>query len=162
MDYGRFQRLRRPIWEALEERLKATEAAPPDHDDLEALALAYRQVLQLWDQVPGRLKDFVTAPKPNGYQSIHTNVRLADGREIEVQIRTHGMHERATVGSASHEGYRAVQLGGGLSAMDGAVERTSLALRGVQAPRTLVTPPRREAREMELAGARMLPQAQRP
>ena len=123
---------------------------------------AYRQVLQLWDQVPGRLKDFVTAPKPNGYQSIHTNVRLADGREIEVQIRTHGMHERATVGSASHEGYRAVQLGGGLSAMDGAVERTSLALRGVQAPRTLVTPPRREAREMELAGARMLPQAQRP
>ncbi len=45
MDYGRFQRLRGPIWEGLEARLKAAEAAAPDHDDLEALALAYRQVL---------------------------------------------------------------------------------------------------------------------
>ncbi len=47
MDYGRFQRLRGPIWEGLEARLKAAEAAAPDHDDLEALALAYRQVLHL-------------------------------------------------------------------------------------------------------------------
>jgi uncharacterized membrane protein SpoIIM required for sporulation len=46
MDYGRFQRLRQPIWEDLERRLQAAERQPPDHDGLEALALGYRQVLQ--------------------------------------------------------------------------------------------------------------------
>ena len=67
----------------------------------------------MWREVPGRFKDFVTRPKPNGYQSIHTNVTLADGRAVEVQIRTVAMHEHATSGAASHETYRATQLGGG-------------------------------------------------
>lgn len=44
------------------------------------------------------------------------------------------MHERATTGSASHEGYRAWQLGGGLAGVEGVAQRTSLALRAVQAP----------------------------
>ena len=38
-------------------------------------------------QLPGRFKDFVTNPKPNGYQSVHTNLQLPDGRIVEVQIR---------------------------------------------------------------------------
>jgi len=106
--------------------------------DAEAEALlchgAYRQVLRLWTQVPGRFKDFVTVPKANGYQSIHANMALADGRVIEIQIRSLAMHQRATVGSASHEGYRANQLGGGLTSLSqGMVQRTSLALRAVQA-----------------------------
>ena len=78
-------------------------------------------------------QDFVTEPKPNGYQSIHTNVQLADGRVIEIQIRTRAMHERAESGSASHDEYRAQQLGGGLALLPSSVKRTSLALRGVQA-----------------------------
>lgn len=73
---------------------------------------AYRAMLRVWTEVDGRFKDFVTKPKANGYQSLHTNVRLPDGRSFEVQIRTSAMHERASSGSASHNAYRAAQLGG--------------------------------------------------
>ena len=57
---------------------------------------------------------------------------LDDGRVIEIQIRTRGMHDLAESGTASHEAYRAQQLGGGLALRPSAVQRTSLALRGVQ------------------------------
>ena len=72
---------------------------------------AYRQMLRLWPEVPGRFKDFVTHPKGNGYQSLHTNVRLPDGRTVEVQIRSTAMHSRAEYGTAAHNAYRAAQLG---------------------------------------------------
>ena len=68
--------------------------------------------LSMWQEVPGRFKDFVTHPKPNGYQSIHTNMWLPNGRLVEVQIRTVQMHERAERGVAAHHLYRAAQLGG--------------------------------------------------
>ena len=58
----------------------------------------YREMLRLWPEEPGRFKDFVTQPKKNGYQSLHTNVRLPDGRSIEVQIRSVQMHQRAEYG----------------------------------------------------------------
>lgn len=87
--------------------------SPLDEVETEALVCfgVYRQMLRLWPEVQGRFKDFVTRPKPNGYQSLHTNVCLDDGREVEVQIRTLQMHERAEYGSASHNAYRAAQLG---------------------------------------------------
>jgi len=66
----------------------------------------YRQVVRLWKEVPGRFKDFVTAPKANGYQSIHTNARLPDGRLVEVQIRTAEMHREAERGRAAHGLYK--------------------------------------------------------
>jgi (p)ppGpp synthase/HD superfamily hydrolase len=87
-------------------------------------ALVYRQVRALWDEVSGRFKDFVTKPKSNGYQSLHTTVRMPDGRDVEIQIRTAQMHERATSGAAAHQNYRAKQLGGGLAALP-AAEGTS-------------------------------------
>jgi len=87
--------------------------APLGVEETEALVCfgVYKQTLRLWQEVPGRFKDFVTNPKPNGYQSLHTNVRLDDGRVVEVQIRTAAMHQRAEHGSASHNAYRAAQLG---------------------------------------------------
>ena len=79
---------------------------------------AYRQLIRYGlSEVPNRFKDFVTRPKPNGYQSLHTNLRLPDGRVFEVQVRTRRMHEAAEFGSAAHNAYRAAQLGGSESTL---------------------------------------------
>lgn len=52
--------------------------------------------------IPGRVKDFIATPKPNGYESIHTSVFDATGKVFEVQIRTDLMHEAAERGIAAH------------------------------------------------------------
>jgi len=54
--------------------------------------------------VPTRVKDYISFPKPNGYQSLHTAVML-EGQTIEVQIRTSTMHQVAEYGMASHWAY---------------------------------------------------------
>ncbi|OGG58057.1 hypothetical protein A2853_01045 [Candidatus Kaiserbacteria bacterium RIFCSPHIGHO2_01_FULL_55_17] len=64
-----------------------------------------------WRPVPGKIKDYIAFPKPNGYQSIHTTVYTGDGGALEMQLRTEAMHREAQYGIASHLTYKEAMVG---------------------------------------------------
>ena len=60
----------------------------------------------VWQPLPGKIKDYIASPRPNGYRSLHTTIFTGDGELIEIQIRTEEMHKEAEYGIASHISYK--------------------------------------------------------
>lgn len=71
---------------------------PEVADCYEALGIVHKK----YRPMVGRIKDYISLPKPNGYQSIHTTIFGPEGRILEMQIRTQKMHDEAEFGIAAH------------------------------------------------------------
>ncbi len=115
------------IWKKMQgkqlafDRVFDTRALRVVVDDVPACYAVLARVHEIWQPVDGEFDDYIARPKPNGYQSLHTVVRGADGRAVEVQIRTRAMHEHAEHGVAAHWMYKEAGAKGyaGLSGLKG-------------------------------------------
>ncbi|KRB84548.1 RelA/SpoT family protein [Noviherbaspirillum sp. Root189] len=75
-------------------------------DDVKTCYAVLGLVHNIWAPIPAEFDDYISRPKSNGYQSLHTVVEAEDGKAIEVQIRTHEMHHFAEYGVAAHWRYK--------------------------------------------------------
>ncbi|HEU4851797.1 MAG TPA: bifunctional (p)ppGpp synthetase/guanosine-3',5'-bis(diphosphate) 3'-pyrophosphohydrolase [Telluria sp.] len=75
-------------------------------DDVKTCYTVLGVVHNIWTPIPKEFDDYISRPKPNGYQSLHTVVTADDGRPLEVQIRTQEMHHFAEYGVAAHWRYK--------------------------------------------------------
>ncbi|MFT4979174.1 MAG: guanosine-3',5'-bis(diphosphate) 3'-pyrophosphohydrolase, partial [Myxococcota bacterium] len=75
-------------------------------DDLGQCYTALGVIHSMYPHIPDKLKDYIAQPKSNGYKSLHTVIVSPGGQEVEVQIRTHEMHNLAESGIAAHWRYK--------------------------------------------------------
>ena len=75
-------------------------------DDVKTCYTVLGIIHNIWTPIPEEFDDYISRPKPNGYQSLHTIVIAEDGRPLEVQVRTGDMHHFAEYGVAAHWRYK--------------------------------------------------------
>ena len=107
--YSLYRKLERKQWEIdkIYDILALRIIFPTMADCYTALGIIHGH----WRPVPGKIKDYIASPKPNGYQSIHTTIYTGDGGALEIQLRTEAMHQEALYGIASHLSYKEMQQG---------------------------------------------------
>jgi guanosine-3',5'-bis(diphosphate) 3'-pyrophosphohydrolase len=107
--YSLFRKLERKQWDInqIYDILALRVIFPTVADCYSALGIIHGH----WRPVPGKIKDYIAFPKPNGYQSIHTTVYTGDGGALEIQLRTEAQHREALYGIASHLTYKEIQAG---------------------------------------------------
>jgi len=105
--YSLFRKLERKDWDIskIYDILALRIVFPTVADCYTALGVIHAH----WRPVPGKIKDYIAFPKPNGYQSIHTTVYTGDGSALEMQLRTESQHREALYGIASHLAYKETQ-----------------------------------------------------
>ena len=79
-------------------------------DDIDTCYLVLNELHSMYEPMVGRIKDYISKPKPNGYQSLHTTVTTKNGQVVEFQIRTHDMHDYAERGLAASFHYNEQKL----------------------------------------------------
>lgn len=95
--YKKYLRKSRDI-EKIYDILAIRVIVPTDDDCYKVMGVIH----SMWRPLPGRIKDYIAFPKPNGYRALHTTVFTGDGAIIEMHIKTEKMHEEAEYGIASH------------------------------------------------------------
>lgn len=105
--YSLFRKLERKDWDisSIFDIIALRVIFPSVADCYAALGIIHSH----WRPVPGKIKDYIAFPKPNGYQSIHTTVYTGDGGALEIQLRTEAQHHEALYGIASHLTYKEIQ-----------------------------------------------------
>ena len=89
---------------------------------IEDCYVALGVVHALYRPLPGKFKDYIAFPKPNGYQSLHTTVVTSEAGIVEIQIRSEEMHRHAQFGIASHMTYK--QLGKDVEKLDRSAQKS--------------------------------------
>lgn len=74
--------------------------------DIESCYRVLGTIHNSWPPLPGRIKDYISSPKPNGYRSLHTTVTCQESKIVEIQVETPEMHREAKYGVAAHLAYK--------------------------------------------------------
>lgn len=102
--YSLYNKLQRKDWNI--EKIYDISALRIILSDVDTCYRVLGLIHGIWRPLPGRIKDYIAFPKPNGYQALHTTIFTGYGNVVEIQIKTKKMHLEAEYGVASHISYK--------------------------------------------------------